>query len=243
MLPALKLNRITEEDTVNDTTKRSNNEPVTPEKETDSAFAAEMEELKREMRSAKIVDWAQNNQQQLIAGVVAILLMLVGGSLWLEHNKSQKNSAATLYHQALAFTDAEQKKAMLEMVIKDYGDTGYGSLAHLYMAKLSDHPEAHLNALINSAASTPELAWQARLDLAEWHLGQGNTDEVKKLLAESVGKQFEQLRHYLLAEASSDTAEKQKHLQMSLDSASNDAFLKSRVESQLSRLGGTSSGS
>lgn len=222
---------------MNDTTKRSKREPVAAEKEADSAFAAELEELKRDMRSAQIIDWAQNNQQQLIAGVIAILLVLAGGSLWLEHNKSQKDSAATLYHQALSTTDAEQKKAMLELVIKDYGDSGYGSLAHLYMAKLSDQPEDQLNALVHGSAATPELAWQARLDLAEWYLAGGKAAEAKGVLAEPVGKQYEQLRHYLLAEASSEAAEKRKHLQMSLDSTSNDAELKAKVESMLSALG------
>jgi len=221
---------------VNDRTKRSKNEPVTPEKESDSAFAAEMDELKRDMRSAQIVDWAQNNQQLLIAVTVAILLLLAGGSLWLEHSKSQKDSAATLYHQALSTADGEQKKVMLEMVIRDYGDTGYGALAHLYMAKLSDQPEAHLNALIHGAASTPELAWQARLDLAEWYLGHDKVDAAQKLLVDPVGKQYEQVRHYLLAEASAEKGEKRKHLQMSLDSISNDALLKARVESMLSEL-------
>ncbi|MDX8403541.1 MAG: tetratricopeptide repeat protein [Mariprofundaceae bacterium] len=233
---------------MNDKTKRSNQEPVTPENEADSAFATEIEELKRDMRSAQIVDWMQKNQQQLIAAAVTVVLVLAGGTLWLEHNRSQKDSAATLYHQALSTSDTEQKKAMLEMVIKDFGDTGYGSLAHLYMAKLSSQPEAHLNALIHGKASTPELAWQARLDLAEWYLGNGKVDEVKTVLAEAVGKQYEQLRHYILAEASTENAEKQKHLQMSLDSDSNDAFLKARVERMLSELGsgngsGDSSGS
>ncbi|MES0370983.1 MAG: tetratricopeptide repeat protein [Mariprofundaceae bacterium] len=226
---------------MNDKTKRPNKEPVTPEKGTDSEFAAEMEELKRDMRSAQIVDWVQRNQQQLIAAAVAVILILAGGTLWLERNKSQKNSAATLYHQALSTSDSEQKKAMLELVIRDFGDTGYGSLAHLYMAKLSSDPEAHLNALIYGAASTPELAWQARLDLAEWQLGNGKFDEVKALLEKAVGKQYEQLRHYLLAEASTDTTEKKKHLQMSLDSDSNDTFLKARVERMLSELGSSDS--
>ena len=215
-------------------------EAVTVEKEVDSSFATEMEELKRDMRSAQIVDWMQNNQQQLIAGVVAIVLVLAGASLWLERNKSQKDSAATLYHQALASSDVEQKKAMLEMVIKDYGTTGYGSLANLYMAKLSDQPETYLNALIHSS-STPELAWQARLDLAEWYLSQGKAADANAQLTEPVGKQYEQLRHYLMAEASTDAAEKKKHLQMSLDSESNDQLLKGKVESMLSELGAVES--
>ena len=220
------------------TSKKSKaEEAVTVEKEVDSSFAAEMDELKRDMRSAQIVDWMQNNQQQLIAGIVAVMLLLAGGSLWLERNKSQKDSAATLYHQALASRDVDQKRAMLELVIKDYGDTGYGSLANLYMAKLSDQPETYLNALIHSSASTQELAWQARLDLAEWYLSNDKVADAKAQLAQPVGRQYEQLRHYLMAEVATDTAEKMKHLQQSLDSESNDTFLKSRVENMLAELG------
>jgi len=220
---------------VNDTTKRSKKEPVTPEQENDSAFAAEMEELKRDMHTAQLVDWLQNNRQQLIAAVVAVLIAMVGASLWMEHGKSKKNSAATLYHQALAASSDDDKRAMLELVIKDYGDTGYASLAHLHMAKLGDR-EAHLKALIYNDSSTAELAWQARLDLAEWYLSNGKVDDANSLLSEPVGKQYEQLRHYLMAEATSDAGEKVMHLKKALDASSNDAFLKTKIESMISEL-------
>lgn len=206
------------------------------DKEQESGFAAELEELKRDMRSAQVVDWVQNNQQQLIAGAVALLLVLAGISLWMERAKSQKDSAATLYHQALASSEAGKKQAMLEMVTMDYDGTGYAALAHLYLAKLADNPEAHLNALIYGRGVTNEIAWQARLDLAEWYLSQEKSAEASKLLAEQVGKQYEQLRHYLMAEAATDAAEKKKHLQQSLDAISNDELLKARVESMLSQL-------
>lgn len=227
---------------MNEVSKKSKaEEAASVEKEVDSSFSAEMDELKREMHTAQIADWMQRNQQQLIAAIVAVILILAGGSLWLERNKSQKDSAATLYHQALASSDAEKKKAMLEMVIKDYDNTGYGSLARLYMAKLSDQPEGYLKALIQSAASTPELAWQARLDLAEWYLTKGKIADANAQLSEPVGKQYEQLRHYLMAEASTDPSEKRKHLQMSLDSVSNDQLLKDRIESMLAELGAVES--
>ncbi|MFC1626406.1 YfgM family protein [Pseudomonadota bacterium] len=220
---------------MNDTTKRSKKEPVTPEQENDSAFAAEMEELKRDMHTARLVDWLQNNRQQLIAAVVAVLIAMAGASLWMEHGKSKKDSAATLYHQALAASSDDDKRAMLELVIKDYGDTGYAPLAHLHMAKLGDR-ETHLKALIHSDSSTAELAWQARLDLAEWYLSSGKVDDANSLLSEPVGKQYEQLRHYLMAEATSDAGEKVMHLKKALDASSNDAFLKTKIESMISEL-------
>lgn len=233
---------------MSDKSKKSKAEPavevVESEKAAGSTFAAEMEELKRDMRSAQIVDWMQKNQQQLIAVAVAFLLVLAGGSLWMERAKAQKDSAATLYHQGLAMADSDKKQAMLEMVIKDYSDSGYAALAHLQLAKLAANPEEHLNALIHGTAATKEIAWQARLDLAEWYLDNGKGSEAGSLLAEPTGKQYEQLRHYLMAEAATGAEEKRKHLQMSLDSPSNDSLLKARVESMLSELdGGTKSDS
>ena len=142
-------------------------------------------------------------------------------------------------HQALAAASDDEKSAMFELVIKDYPDTGYASLAHLYMAKLGD-TEAHLKALIHGAGSTVELAWQARLDLAEWYLRAGKIDEAKAQLAESVGGQYEQLRHYLMAEAASDTAEKVVHLKKALEAVSNDSILKAKIENMLAELDATS---
>lgn len=228
-----------EEDALNDRTKRSKNEPAIPEQENTSAFAAEMEELKRDMHTAQLLDWLENNRQMLIAGAMALFIALVAASLWIEHGKSQKDSAAALYHQALAASGDDEKMAMLELVIRDYGDTGYGPLAHLYMARLGDR-ETHLKALIYGDSSTTELAWQARLDLAEWYLSKAKIDEAKGLLSEPVGKQYEQLRHYLMAEAASDTAEKLTHLKQALDAASNDAFLKSRIEGMIADLDASS---
>lgn len=224
---------------MNDTTKRSKNEPVTPEQGNDSAFAVEMDELKRDMHTAQLTDWVQNNRQQLIAGAVAVLIALSGTTLWIERGKSQKDSAATLYHQALASKSDDDKRTMLELVIKDYGDTGYASLAHLYMSKLGD-TEAHLKALIQAGSTTPELAWQARLDLAGFYLSSGKIDQANAQLSEPVGKQYEQLRHYLMAEASVDPEMKLIHLKKAVEANSNDAVLKAKIESMIAELGAAS---
>jgi len=224
---------------VSDNSKKNNAAPVTAEpveeKENSSAFASELEELKRDMRSAKVIDWMQQNQQQLIAAGVALLLVLAGGSLWMERNKAQTESAAALYHQGIAASDAGKQRELLEMVTKDYAGSGYAALAHLYLAKLVEDPVEHLNALIHSG-STPELAWQARLDLAEWFISKGQNSDASAQLAEPVGRQYEQLRYYLLAEVADSADDKRQNLQMSLDAESNDSLLKDRVEKLLSEL-------
>lgn len=237
---------------MNDKSKKSNKgdngkseaavEAEVVEQEHDSGFAAEMEELKRDMHSAQIVEWMQKNRQQLMAGAVAAALVLAGGSLWMERAKTQKDEAATLYHQALAAKESDKKQAMMELVIKDFAGSGYASLAHLYLAKSAEDPSEHLNALIHGGA-TREIAWQARLDLAEWYLNHDKKSEASALLAEPVGEQYEQLRHYLMAEAADTAADKRTHLQRSLDAPSNDSVLKAQVESMLSQLDGAQSGS
>jgi len=59
--------------------------------------ATDIVELKRDMQSAKVIAWLEYNQQQLIAGAVVLVLILVGVSLWKEQKLSQKNSAALVY--------------------------------------------------------------------------------------------------------------------------------------------------
>lgn len=196
---------------------------------------AEMAELKRDMRSAQLADWAQKNQNTLIAGLVAFVLVLVGASFWIEHGKSQRESAATLYQQALTSQSVEQQQALLETVTKDYNNTGYAPLAHLLLARMAE-TEKHLQAVIDHGQSQPELVAQAKLDLAEFYLNQGDTTKAQELLKARLGKQYDQLRFYLLAEASSDVASKQEYLQKASDAVSHDEDLADRISKALSAL-------
>jgi len=204
------------------------------EPQEDRQAAAELEELKRDMRSAQIVAWAKANQQQLIAAAVVLAMLLVAGGFWLEHKRSQRISAATLYHQAVSAADEANKKALIEKVIRDYGDTAYGALALMHLAQVdSEHAETHLQALIRHPAAMDEWIWQARLDLAEIYLQRGDNQAVQSILQAPVGKRYEQLRHYLLALSAVSAAEKRAHLQQALDAVSTDADLKRKIEMML----------
>jgi len=215
---------------VNNVTQQNKKQPEEP-LQGEVEIAAEMQDLKRDMRSAKLVDWLQKNQQQLLAGAVVIVLALAAGGLWAEKQKTYKQSAAIVYYQALAVSDDKQRQALLETIVSDYPDTAYATLAHTRLATLGDR-EVHLRAVMTNDDAMPELKWQARLDLAEWFIESGKLDEAKSLLVEKTGKQFEELRFYLLAQTLTGS-EKTDALQKALDAVSNDSILKAEIEAQL----------
>jgi len=196
----------------------------------------DMDELKRDMRSAQLTHWAQTNQKQIIVAIIVFVGVLMAGGLWQEHNRSQHAAAATLYQQALNEKDASKKITLMQSVSEKFKGGSYHVLAQMQLAKLDKaHAEAHLKAVIENAKSMREWGWQARLDLAAIKLEAGDKAAASALLKKVVGAQYQQLRHYLMAMAASDAAEKQQHLQKALDAISHDNALKSRIESLLAQ--------
>jgi len=196
-----------------------------------------MNELKRDMRSAHLTAWAQENQQKIIATVVALLLVIVGASLWREHIATQRASAATLYHQALNSADMSAKRTLLNKLVKDYGNTTYGGMAQLLLAKTDrEHADKYLSALLSNSAVDREMRWQGQLDLAQFYLRKDDKVKAREILAKSVGKDYEQLRYYLMAEASANDKNRVSHLENALNAVSHDAVLKKRIEKRLVEL-------
>lgn len=202
----------------------------------------EMDELKRDMRSAHLVAWAKKNQRKMIAAVAVLLLVIVGASLWRAHIATQRASAATLYHQAVNAVDTVAKRSMLEKVAKDYGDTAYGGMAQLLLANVDQgNADRHLMPLLSGSNLDKEMRWQARLDLASFYLRKDDKAKARKTLAKAVGRDYEQLRHYLMAEAAENNADRVSHLEQALNSVSHDEVLKKQIKQRLAELK-TSSG-
>jgi len=196
----------------------------------------EMDELKRDMRSAQWAHWAQANQKNIIAALIAVVVILIAGGMWQEHNKSQHSAAATLYQQAMNEQDASSKLSLMQSVITQFGSSSYSALAQMQLAHL-DHPnaEAHLQALIAHPEAMKEWVWQARLDLAALKIEQGDKAAANAVLEKTVGDQYQQLRYYLMAMATADAAAKEKYLQKALDAISQDDALKNRIETLMSQ--------
>jgi len=209
-----------------------------PEQEPVDVSHEEMDELKRDMRSAQLTAWAQANQNKLIAGVVVFILLLVGISMWKEHRQAQRASAATLYHQALAAPQGGDRTSLLQTVMRDYDNTVYGGLSRLLLAASGDEQaDAYLQEVLDRSDMDAGIKMQARLDLAQLHLNKGEKAEARKLLATRGGADYEQLRHYLLAQAADSDAERLQHLQKARDAVANDAELSKRIEQEISAAG------
>ncbi len=202
----------------------------------DPRFSMEMEDLKRDVQAAQFQAWLRRHQQSLTVALVLILLAVTAGSLWMAHLRSQKEAAANLYYKASAQAETEKKQAILNEVTQRYGDTFYALLARQQLAALSDNPEPDLRALMTDDDAPRAFRWQARLDLAEYFISKGKLTEAKTLLRERTGKQYEQLRYYLLARTATGD-ERKDWLQKSLNAEINDEALKKRIEKELGGSG------
>ena len=200
---------------------------------------SELDELKREMRSAKWVDWAESHQKPLIAGAAALLLVLLAGGLWIEQGRSQQVMAATIYQQAVGEVNSAKKQLLLEQVSRDFSGSTYHALALIQLATVDrKNAEKYLNTLITHGSAMDEWVWQAKLDLAEIKIAAGDTASAKNLLDGQVGKHYQQLRYYLLAQAVSNADERQEYLQKALDasaSPASDIELERKIKSQLKK--------
>jgi predicted negative regulator of RcsB-dependent stress response len=197
----------------------------------------DMEEIKRDMRNAQLLDWASKNTTALIAGVIVFVLIIAGTIVWIEKNKSERNAAATMYFQALAVVKDSDKQQLLNALIARHFGTAYTALAEMQLAQLDEaHATKHLQAVIDNPKSMPEWVWQARLDLAGILIEQGKAGEASPLLQHSVGPAYAQLHQYLLAKASSDAAEKISHLKKAQAAKSFDQNLARRIDSELQAL-------
>jgi len=199
-----------------------------------SKFNEEMAELKKDMKSATLADWLQNNQQKLMVITVLVLMAMFAAGLWSEQQKTKKGAAAMMYYQGIALQDKEKQQSMLEQLIRDYGDTAYATLATMRLANLAD-TEKHLRDMMADKKLNPELRWQAGLDLAEYLIQEDKKDAARLVLNEHVGSEYEQQRYALLASISEGDAKKDA-LKKALDASSHDEVLKERLTAELAQL-------
>ncbi len=197
----------------------------------------ELEELKRDMRTAHLAAWVGEHQQSLIIAAAAVLIVMAGAGLWRDHVVTQRTSAAALYHQALNTADAQAKRSLLEKVVKDYQATAYGGLAQLLLARVDRQQSVHhLQALLSHSGLDREIGWQAELDLASAWLRRNDKLHAREALTTRVGRDYEQLRQYLLARAADSDAERLAHLEKASAAVSHDTVLKQRIERELARI-------
>ncbi len=212
---------------MNDTTKH----------EQETVLQQDMNELKQEMRQAKQLAWLEKNKNNLLIALISLLIIILASAFWSDHRQTQKEQAALLYNQALEASSLDARKALLATVIKDHSDTAYAFLAAMQLASSDkEHADVHLQEVINHPQASPEIRWQAQLDLAQWYHAQGKDQAAKESLQKSVGKDYQQVRYALLAELTKDAAEKKDYLQKAAKAVSHDPELQSRIHTLLAGL-------
>jgi len=198
---------------------------------------SDMEELKREMRSAQWTNWVEANQKLLMGAAAAVLVALLAAGFWIEQDRALSATAATVYQQAVGESDMSKKQALLQSVSRDFSGSSYGALALMQLAGAdAANAEVHLQALIAHDKAMDEWVWQARIDLAEIKIAAGDSAAAQQLLDQQVGAQYQQIRYYLLAQVATDETAKQAYLQKALDAPSaNDAALVEKIEIQMNK--------
>jgi predicted negative regulator of RcsB-dependent stress response len=101
--------------------------------------------------------WWKDNGRTIILAVIAFAVALAGAQGWRHYKRTQAVGAAALYGQLLEGAQAKDPKKVQDAaaaIIKDYGSTGYATLAALTAAKASVDAG-------NLAAAKGSLTWAA----------------------------------------------------------------------------------
>ncbi len=138
-----------------------------------------------------IKKWWKENGLSIAAGVVLGFSLLLGWQAWQQYNQQKAETASAQYEQVLLAVEQNQADRVREaanVLLSDYSDSPYASLAALALAKQSvaekqlDAAQAHLQWVLDNSA-LPELVHVARTRKAQLLLEQGKLADVQKLLS------------------------------------------------------------
>ncbi|MDX8377755.1 MAG: tetratricopeptide repeat protein [Mariprofundales bacterium] len=201
----------------------------------------ELDELHRDMRQAKLMHWITAHKQGLMTALVVLIIALVASSVLIERAKSQRAQVAQNYIQAISMQGSNQisqQKAALNTLVQDYPDSIYAAFSLWQLSVVDEEAgEKHLRQLLAHPLTAQELKKQTHLDLAAWYIRHDQADKAKVEIKLNLGEAYEELRQYLLAEASSDKEEKITHYQAAFNAKSYSDNLHKKIEAKLHSLG------
>lgn len=197
----------------------------------------EMQELHRDMRSARIHAWVNKNQQHLFTGLILLIIVIVGAGMYKERLAKQQEGAATLFHQAMDTANLENKQLFFETVVKDYDSSSYAAMSLMILSSVDKkNSKNHLMQLLAHSKCSLEMTWQAHLDLASIYINENDIEKAKAELKHQVGKEYAELRYYLLAQAEKNPKAKKDFLKKAQQAVSHDKALQKDIEQQLSQF-------
>ncbi|MDQ6961225.1 MAG: tetratricopeptide repeat protein [Mariprofundaceae bacterium] len=197
----------------------------------------EMQELQRDMRSARIHAWVNKYQQQLFVGLIMLIIIIVGVGMYKERLVKQQEGAATLFHQAMDTADTEKRQDFFNEVVTSYSGSSYAAMSLMILSSIdSSKSKEHLTQLLAHSKCTLEMTWQAHLDLAGIYINENNIEKAKSELAYQVGEDYAELRYFLLAQIEQGADAKRDLLEKAQEAISHDKALQKHIEQLLLKL-------
>jgi predicted negative regulator of RcsB-dependent stress response len=138
--------------------------------------------------------WWKENGKSIIGGVVLGLALVGGWQGWQRYTAGQAERASAYFEQfsqAVAVGDAAGARQQGERLVGEFGDSAYGVLAALELARLAyeggDAAQARSRLEWAAAhASDPALEQVARLRLARLLLDAGDLEGAERLVSQPV---------------------------------------------------------
>lgn len=94
----------------------------------------------------KVIAFLRNNRRQLLAGLLGLVVAVLGWSYYEHYTGERNDRAANLLAGAMAENSPETRSARLEEIIRDYRRTGAAKWAEVELGHLAfaagDHEEA-----------------------------------------------------------------------------------------------------
>ena len=204
--------------------------------------------LTEEEQVEAIKKWWKDNAKSVIGGILIGLAVIYGGRTWFEQKNNHVELASATYQsmiQDMQQSNSANAAEKASLLLGQYSDTPYSTLAALTMAKIKvdeDNPvgaKSHLRWALDHSDQA-DLKHIARLRLVRVLISEGNTEEAMALI-ESVdfGKyaaSYQELKgDALVAKGQIDQAKGAYNLALqSLDPGSR---LRSYIEIKLDNLG------
>ena len=143
-----------------------------------------------EQQVAAIKKWWHENKWSLMGGVVIGVGALWGGRAWLDNQQSYSEAASAVYQVMLEdVTQGKNDEAAIQgaLLLGQFSDTAYSSLAALMMAKIKQEAgdgaaaSAHLRWALDNTKNDA-VRHEARLRLSRLMVAEGKYDDALSFL-------------------------------------------------------------
>lgn len=134
--------------------------------------------------------WWKKYGNYILVLIVVVALAIAATRFWRGHEQKIRNQASVTYNamiDSIERKDSQTAQAQAKLLIQQYGDSGYASFAHLYLAKVAAEHQQYsqarqqLNHVIKATADH-NLATFAKLMLSRVDIADQQPDQALQVL-------------------------------------------------------------